>query len=224
MTTATGMLDKSKPLMIWAGNLTREFLLKELDNTGIAHIGKNVIDEAVNQHNVRREAAATSGSLVHEWAENYIAGRKPEVPTDPAVKNGVLAFLKWVNEKGVRFIASEKMVYSKKYDYVGTLDCIFTLKAEGHQIIHLGDFKTSKSFYIDHFFQTAGYEHAYFEEYGTNFGSKFILKFDKETGEFEPKEIPAKEHAIYFDGFLACLKLKQLSKMYEKVHGYYAQK
>lgn len=222
VTTATGMLDKSRPLLIWASRLAKDFLIDALKKG--AEITENLIEEAVNQHTVKKEEAATSGSLVHEWAEQYISGKNPEVPEDENVRNGVLAFLKWVNENDVKFIASEKTVYSRKHEYVGTLDCIFTMGREDHKILHLGDFKTSKSVYVEHTFQTAGYQEAETEEFGTVFGDKYILKFDKETGEFEAKHFPASDHEDHFQGFLACLRLKQLSKKWEKEHGYYAKK
>lgn len=222
VTTATGMLDKSRPLMIWASKLTKKFLLDAL--AAGENIDELVIEAAVNQHNVKREEAATSGQLVHKWAESYIAGDNPEVPEDENVRNGVLAFLKWVNENDIKFVASEKMIYSKKHEYVGTMDCIFTMGKENHEILHAGDFKTSSGFYVEQVFQVAGYQEAHTEEFGTKFGAKCIIRFDKETGEFHEKWFAASEHKNHFEGFLSCLRLKQLSKEWDKTHGYYAKK
>ena len=223
VTTATGMLDKSRALLIWSSKLTKKFLLERLKD-GAESIDEAVIEDAVNQHNIKREEAATSGTLVHAWAEAYIKGQNPGVPEDENVRNGVLAFLKWVNENGVQFVASEKRVYSRKHEYVGTMDCIFTMAIEDHQILHPGDFKTSSGFYVEQPFQVAGYQEAHTEEFGTKFGDKYIIKFNKETGEFELKRFGVEEHEDHFQGFLACLKLKQISKEWDKKHGYYAKK
>lgn len=220
-TTATGMLDKSRPLMIWAGRLIRQFLIDSLKSG--TQITEDLIDLAIAEPNKKKEEAASIGSLVHEWAEAYIKGDNPDVPTDENVKNGVLGFLRWVKENDVKFIFSEKRVYSRKYDYVGTMDTAFTMGKEDHKIIHPGDFKTSSGVYLDHAFQLAGYQEAETEEFGTKFGSKFVIKFDKETGEFKEKEFEVSEQADHFQGFLACLALKKLSKVWETKHGYYAK-
>ena len=63
VTTATGMLDKSRPLIIWATRLSKDFLLNALRQE--QPIDEQLIEEACNQHNVKRDEAATSGSLVH---------------------------------------------------------------------------------------------------------------------------------------------------------------
>lgn len=222
VTTATGMLDKSRALMIWASKLTKDFLIEALEKG--EDINQELIEMATNLHNVKRDEAATSGALVHAWAEAYIKGQNPEVPENENVRNGVLAFLKWVNENGAKFVASEKRVYSKKYEYVGTMDCIFTLEKEGHKIIHAGDFKTSSGIYTEMAMQVAAYQQAETEEHGTIYGDKYILKFDKNTGEFESKRFGVEEHEDHFQGFLACLKLKQISKEWDKKHGFYAKK
>lgn len=221
VTTATGMMDKSGPLLIWASRLTRDYLNDVLMNGEPITAGK--IEEAVNLHKVKKEQAATTGTLVHAWVEDYIAGENPPIPEDEQVSNGVLAFLKWVRENDVKFLASEQKVYSKKYKYVGTMDCIFTMHGK-NDVIHPGDFKTSSGVYGEMLMQVSAYQNAHTEEFGTKFDDMYILRFDKETGEFEAKCYPKEEHALRFDGFLACLKLKEFSKFYESKYGYYANK
>jgi len=222
VTTATGMVDKSGPLLIWSERLTREFLLKAIEAG--KQIDEHLIEEAVKQHCIKKEAAATIGTMVHEWAGQYILGNKPATPEDPNVKMGVMAFLRWINENGVKFVESEKVVYSRKYNYVGTMDVIFTMASEDHKIMHVGDFKTASGIYMEMVMQTSAYQHAYTEEFGTEFGDKYILRFDKTTGQFESKCFPKEEHESHFDGFIACLQLKELNKVWEKEHGYYSKK
>jgi len=218
VTTATGMVDKSRPLLIWSSRLTEEYLTKILN---FKPIEPEDIAIAVNQYNEKRDEAADKGTQVHRWAEAYIQGENPDTPEDEQVRNGALAFLKWVDEKQVKFLSSEKMVYSKKHNYVGTMDVIFTMGTEDHKIIHAGDFKTSSSIYLEHVMQVVAYQEAEREEFGTEYGSPYILRFDKDTGEFHSKEF-ADNIEEYFEGFLACLKLKELSKFWEKTHGYYS--
>lgn len=220
VTTATGVLDKSRPLLIWATRLAKDYLLEVLQSKVIE---PEDIETAVNQHSVKKEEAATIGSAVHQWAEDYIKGVNPPVPDDENIRNGVLAFLRWVKANDVKFVESEKIIYSKKHGYVGTMDTIFTMGSEDHKIMHAGDFKTASGIYAEMSLQLAAYQEAYTEEHGAEFGDKYILRFDKLTGEFESKQFEASEQPKHFEGFLACLKLKQFTKEWDKIHGYYSK-
>lgn len=222
VTSVTKQLDKSRALMIWAGRLTKEYILNAVKSG--EPVSEALLDEAINQHSVKLDEAASSGSLVHAWAEAYIKGDKPDVPKDAQVRNGVMAFLRWIRENEVKFIASEKRVFSKKYGYVGTMDCIFTMGRESHKIIHPGDFKTSSGFYFEQPLQVAGYQEAESEEHGTVYGDKFIIRFDKNTGLFEVKRFDAEEHAGHFAAFLGLLEVKKQQKAWDKKHGYYSKK
>lgn len=233
VTTALGIIDKSAPLLIWAERLTQKFLQNAVDNQ--LEIDEYVIAEAINQRNIKLESAGNSGSLVHEWVEAYIKGQNPDVPADESVRNGVLGFLRWVKEDDVKFIISEKVVYSKTYGYVGTMDVIFTLGKEDHKILHAGDFKTGSGIYFPYALQASAYQHAYTEEFGTKFGSKFILrfakedKFDKEgnlieaAGTFQSKEFHEDEHEDHFNAFISSLNLFRASRDWDKLHGYYSK-
>lgn len=220
VTTCTGILDKSRPLMIWASRLAKDYLMANL-NSGSS---EQTIEDACNQYNVKRDEAATKGSLVHQWIEDFIHGKNPPTPTDVNVKNGVLSFLKWKTENDVKFVESETRVYSKKYEYVGTADVIFTLGKEGHKVTHMGDWKTSAAVYFEMVMQVSAYQEAYTEEHGTVFGDKYILRLDKDTGNFESHKFAKEDHAEHFKGFLACLQLKELVKAWDKEFGYYAKK
>jgi len=221
VTTATGVLDKSRALLIWASRLSQEFLLEALRNE--KPITEDLIQEAVKQHEVKKEEAATIGTLVHDYIEKHIKGKKPPMPTDKNVLNGVLACLKWITENDVRFVASEQFIYSKKYNYSGICDTIFTFGKEDHKVLHVGDWKTAKSVYFEMFAQVAAYQAAYQEEFGTEFGDAYILRLDKETGNFESKCLPKEEHEDRFKAFLNCLQLKEASKIWESSYGYYAK-
>lgn len=232
VTTATGMKDKSTPLMIWAGRLTKAYLEEVLKSKAIE---AEDIETAINQHNVKKEEAATSGTMVHDWAEAYIKGERPTVPEDEKVRNGVLAFLKWVQENDIKFISSERKVYSKKHEYVGTMDVEFTMGITDHKVIYPGDFKTSSAVYLPMTWQVAAYQEATTEEHGTVYGDMHIIRFQKEdkidkygnvkavAGEFEVKSFPAADHEERFRGFLACLEMKKQDKVWEKLHGYYSK-
>ena len=209
VSTACGVVDKSRPLIIWATKLANSFL-KDLLEQG-APITAEQIDLATTQHQIKKEAAADAGTLVHKYAEEYISGKNPELPKDEKVLNGVTAFLKWVKENDVKFKESERMVYSKKHDYVGTLDAVGVLKGKTSLI----DFKTSGGIYSTMHYQVAAYQMAYEEETGKELsGPRYIVRFDKETGEFHVVNLDEDDKNYKKDrqAFLAALTLKKREK------------
>jgi len=232
VTTATGMMDKSRALMIWASRLTKDYLVNVLNSK---QIEIEDIESAVTQYDAVRDEAATIGTMAHDWVDQYVKGLNPTTPDDERVANAVTAFLKWVNQYQVRFVFNEKVVYSRKHEYVGTMDCAFTMGAEGHKIIHPGDYKTSSGLYVNMAFQVAAYQEAESEEHGTVYGDKWLLRFSKEdkfdkngkltqvAGDFEAKCFPREEHDKHFQGFLACLELKKQQKEWDKKYGFYAK-
>lgn len=230
VTGATDMLDKSKPLLIWAMKITKEYLF-QIKDAG-KHIGIKDIEDACIQHTIRREKAADIGTLIHAWAEAYAKGKNPELPSgddeqSTKILNGVLAFLKWIDENQVKFVETERLIYSKAHKYVGIMDLIFTMGKENHEILHFGDYKTSSGIYTSHLYQMEGYAGAWIEEIKNppyKIGSSYILRFAKEdkfdkdgnlkeeAGTFEAKEIPIILRENLFQCFLACLALKKMDK------------
>ena len=209
VTGAVGMVDKSRPLIIWATRLASDFL-KEVLNTG-GGISEEVIDLACKQHQIKKEEAASKGTEVHKWAEEYISGKNPELPKDEKVLNGVTAFLSWVKENNIKFKESERMVYSKKHDYVGTLDAVAVI----HGKTSLIDFKTSNGVYSTMHYQVAAYQMAYEEETGKELsGPRYIIRFDKDTGDFHVVNLDEDEKNYKKDcaAFLAALTLKRREK------------
>jgi len=140
---------------------------------------------ACGLHQQRKERAADRGSAVHDWIEQYLkTGIKPATPKDQQEAAGVVAFLKWERDHGVKFIASELLVYSKKHDFGGLMDA----KAKIDGKVCAIDFKTSSGVYNEHRYQVAAYQAADMEEGSRPAinGDKHIIRLDKETGAFEP--------------------------------------
>ena len=212
VTACTGIIDKSGPLMYWAVNLARDYLLENLENG----ITEDHIIEASKQHRIKKEKAATIGSIVHQFAEDYINKKNPEIPEKikgmkkddmEKVRNGIIAFLKWVTDHKIKFVASEKLVYSKKHNFVGLMDVVYKEKGK----LVAGDFKTSKSgHYHEYKFQLSAYRGADEEESGVKYDRSVILHFDKETGDFEV--IECVDHAKDYKTFLSCLAIKKRLK------------
>jgi hypothetical protein len=213
VTSVTGILNKPS-LIYWAVNLMRDYLLDALKN-GTEMIMEDLVVEASRQHTIKKTTEATSGSLVHEWCEKYIKGEKPEIPEDPRVLNGVNAFLSWVEENKPKFLFSEKICYSKQYNFVGIIDCAFTLGKEKHKIKHIGDFKTSSAIYPEMILQVSAYQAAEEEESGNEYGDKWILRFGKDDGNFEAKSFPLSQQKNDFEVFTGLLKTKNWLKQVE---------
>jgi hypothetical protein len=202
VTYFTGVIDASGPLMYWAVNQAKLFL-QDLLNQG-KPITSVSIEEAGKQHRIKKEAAGTIGTNVHDWIERYIKGENPEMPEVAEELNGILAFLKWLEEHQVEFIESEKLIYSKEYNYTGILDAI--AKIDGKTC--LIDFKTSKGVYEGYFLQIAAYRNAYEEMTGKKLdGFNKIVHVNKETGEF--KLIEAIDHERDFEAFAATITLRR---------------
>ena len=161
-TSILGVIAKPA-LMYWAVNQAISHLEKCLvPGTSYDEIQlKAMLESAKTAHRKKSTDAADKGKFVHEWCESYIKGEDPKLPVNTELRNAVSKFLEWVNTNNVEFLETEKIVYSQKYNYAGTLD--FIAKVNGK--IMLGDFKTSTGIYDEYFFQTSAYQQAYLEEY-----------------------------------------------------------
>ena len=104
--------------------------------------------------------AADIGTEIHQWASDWILKKNPEMPTDEKVVNGITAFLKFQKEHKLKWIESERYIFSKKYKYAGILDAI----AKKNNKLILVDFKSNYRIYDEMRFQVAGYQIAYEEE------------------------------------------------------------
>lgn len=168
------------------------------------------LHNAKNAHMRKKQEAASIGTLVHTWIEGYIKGVKQELPTIPKVRNGVDAFIKWVEQNNVVFQLSEKKVYSRKYKVAGTLD--WTAIVNG--ISTLGDIKTSNFFNPEMFWQTSAYQHARQEEFPEEkYDQQIIVRCGKD-GELEV--FISKEYKKDIKAFAACATIYRRKKTTKK--------
>jgi len=216
VTSVSGQLDKPG-LIYWATGLMADYL-NELAAKGIV-IGPKEIEQAKDQHRQAKQKAASLGSAVHEWVEKWTHGENPVIPAEPyddfteedidKIVNGIMAFLKWVNEHNVKIVHAEKLIYSKKHEYVGTLDAI----AEVDGKLCVIDYKTSKGIYTEMRYQTIAYKKAYEEEMNVKVdGGRWIIKLGKEDGDFQAVHLPASEDDADYKAFLGLLTVKKRAK------------
>jgi hypothetical protein len=198
VTTILGCINKPA-LMPWAVKMTRDYWLEALKSGRTDH--DKIHKESWNAHKKFSKAAADIGSNVHAYAEAALKGLPlPELLTDEA-KRGAEAFHKWQNAHKIKLLASERRIFSLEHFYAGTADLIAEIDGE----YCVGDFKTSSGIYPEMRLQTAAYQNAIQEEKGFQVQSRWIVRFDKKTGEFEAKRFS--DFDLDFMGFKSALGL-----------------
>lgn len=144
-----------------------------------------LLDEAKNSWRRKGDDAKESGTIAHDWIEEYLKGNKQELPADEKAKHSVEAFLNWENENKVEWLHSEIVVGSKVHEFGGKIDAIAILNGRKTLI----DFKTSNQISKDYFLQTAAYQLAV-EEMGGEIEQRYILRISKNGDGFETLVVP----------------------------------
>lgn len=198
----------SKPALIqWSAGCASDYWLKEIKRGNVNH--SEIHKSAKTAHRKKVEAAADIGQNVHAYAEAHFKNEPlPQLMTDQA-KRGVEAFHKWLDAHHVKIRASERRVFSKEYFYAGT--CDFVAEVDGEPGV--GDIKTSSGIYPEMRLQTAAYQQALQEEDGMTFPVRWIVRFDKKTGDFEAKSF--RNFDLDFQGFSAALVLHKSLQVIE---------
>lgn len=189
-----------KPALIpWAAGCASDHWLKEMKagNTDWPGVHK----AAKGAHRKKAQDAANIGQNVHDYAECFFKNRElPKLNTDQA-KRGAEAFHKWLDAHNVKIKVSERRLFSKQFYYAGT--CDFVAEIDG--VLGVGDIKTSSGIYPEMRFQTAAYQQALEEEKNIKFPVRWIVRFDKKTGDFEGKSFY--DFELDFQGFNSALTL-----------------
>lgn len=169
VTTVLKTVIAKEAITAWAVKLAAEYMTKTFlpdKPYTVQEIG-DIIAEAKRQYITSRDEAAQLGVDVHKIIEDYInakiANSSYEIPTDikNAHKMALNSFFEWERQNDVKWEASEKIVYSKRYNYAGTLDILATVRG----IRTLIDLKTSNAIYPESYFlQVCAYKYAYEEE------------------------------------------------------------
>lgn len=201
VTKFTGLIDKSGALIGWAIKLMKLFLLAMIDIG--AEITAEKIEEAAKQHMIKKKEAGDIGTEIHKLAEKFIKGEKYELPTDERVVNGFNAFLDFQRQYKIKWLFSEEIVgyvVGQEVLYAGIVDALGEIDGK----LVLIDFKSSKGIYSEMYFQVAAYQMAVEQmmKNGTirdevkkavskykKIDYRLIVKFGKETGDFEFTEL-----------------------------------
>ena len=182
VTTYLGIKDKSTALGKWQQQITADFLLAKIE-AGVK-IDVDLALEAAVQNDVQRDSAADIGKLIHSWAEATIrkelklTKEVPDMPDFPEAVTGANAFMEWREAHKIKFVSTERVVYSRKHDFVGQMD--FEAVVDGE--LCMGDFKSSTGLYNGVRMQTAAYAEADMEEAGKRkYAGRWAVRLSKYT-------------------------------------------
>ena len=191
---------------------------------------EKIVLEAKTAPRDKLEEAGEVGHMAHTWLEYYIKAviakhqveiesKLANLPKDERAKNCVMAALGWMHTHNVKWIETERKIYSKRYSYAGTMDGLALVSScddpacqgcKGEQFtdrLSIIDWKSSNYLYIEYLYQTAAYEAAYEEEFGADVLDRWILRLGKEDGEFDPWHTTAEDFQEDFEAFLDALSL-----------------
>lgn len=212
VTTILGVISKDA-LKYWAVNQAIEYLQtvlkpgKVIDEVQLL----NHLEVARKKHTEFTKGAATLGSMVHAWIESYIKGENPSAPINREMQQAVAGFMKWKNDHRVVFLESEKVVYSRKYNYAGITD--FICEIDGKK--YIGDIKTSNALYPEYMLQVSAYRGALEEMNGKDeFAGMVLVRVPKDDGQVEIKEF--NNHKENYYAFLHALHLKRQLEVLKK--------
>jgi len=197
MTGVTSVLGViNKPALVgWAAKMASGYVKDNLKD--IADLDR-VCEEAKKAHIKKRDKAADAGTDVHKEIEGLInhainsnKGFIPEFETVQDSKQ-LQHFINWAVKNKVKFLASEKRVYSKKHFTAGTYD--FKCEIDGKT--YIGDIKTSSGIYDrTPFAQASAYQMMEEEMTGVKDVQGRLIINLKKTGIFdEDKDVYISEH------------------------------
>jgi hypothetical protein len=161
---------------------------------------EKILQDAKTAPRDKLEEAGDVGHMAHTWLEFYIKsvialGKAKEagdeaaiaehqqsiesklanLPKDERASNCAKAALAWMNEHDVKWVETERKIYSKKHSYAGTLDGLALVSSCNNPLccvekfkdrFSVIDWKSSNYLYIEYLYQTAAYQHAISEEFG----------------------------------------------------------
>lgn len=244
VTTIIKIIDKSNALIPWSAKKVTERILQLMPMEEIPFetdkitksIPESQFKSILNRAKfIPREIlddAGNVGTSAHRCLEDSINHAIREYagvvkytinnPTDVRAISCVNAAFDWMQKHNVRWISTERKVYSLIYDYCGTMDGLAIVdsctdkkccKTSAKDVLSLIDWKSSNGLWVDYLYQTAAYQGAFEEENEQGISDRWILRLGKQDGQFEPWHLEPKDFDLHFKGFLDCLNLTRTHKM-----------
>jgi len=221
-TTILGIL--AKPALIqWSANMAVDYVEEEVrkiakvdEATWMQEFSEEwgrILKEAKTAHRRKKEEAGVKGTDVHSDIEKLVAGlitankgifKGDEKHENPQIQH----FIDWAIKNKVKFLETEKGLYSKSLFLGGIVDLLLEIDGE----VWIADIKTGSGIYPEHFAQMAGYE-LMIKEMGFEREIKGHIVLNlKKDGSFEEKRSVSVEDAKNF--FLACVQVYRLQEKF----------
>ena len=153
----------------------------------------------VKAHQRTLEKAGDIGTQAHlmiEWilrtAIGAAAGPKPAISTPAAI--AVRAFQAWAVSVNLKPVLIERVVYSKRHKFAGTLDLLARVNGQ----LVMVDFKTGKAIYGESTLQAAAYSAALVEMGYLEPVRSLVVRLPKVQGDpdFEVLDVPARAELL----------------------------
>ena len=188
-------------------------ILKIHNNPALNRWASNLGTELSEQY---KEETAEIGKQIHSYVAGFIKGiaiSQLEWNTlSEEIKNGIRAYERFRLQVKFEGMETEKMVYSVKYKFAGTLDAIGKI---GKDKI-LVDFKTGERFYPSMFAQVTAYYKAHCEmTENPRIKELLVVNLNRNTGVPDIHQIKIKDIQPYWNYFKACLRLFYAAKKIE---------
>ena len=196
-----------KHLTVWAAQAGADYWAK--NNTDHEHYGgddEDMYNGILNAHKQISHKAQEIGLEVHKWIELYIKVKMIDGETvteyPEAVKIPMQNFHDWVESREIEWLACEKKVYSRSWEYAGTIDAL----AKINDKLCVIDFKTSAKIYKEYYLQVSAYCNAIGEMMGNLPKLGMIVRLDKEEEKFQEVAFDPWQHN---DVFIDALNIKR---------------
>lgn len=170
VTTILG--QKAKNLLNWAQGCCADRFMELMQDRKQMPSNEELLamkEEVRKAPQAVSEKAMEAGTQIHTIVENYL--RSGASKSNQSIQHGIedlplnakmalSSFEAWIRKNNVYPLVLERLVYSKKHNYVGQVDNVLVVNGR----VGVWDIKTGKSFYSEVILQTAAYASALMEE------------------------------------------------------------
>ena len=187
-------------------------ILKIHNNPALNRWASNLGTELSEQY---KEETAEIGKQIHSYVARLIKGipigKLEWMQLSDEIKNGIRAYERFRLQVKFEGMETEKMVYSVKYKFAGTLDAIGKIGKDKILI----DFKTGERFYPSMFAQVVAYYKAHYEMKHIRIKELLVVNLNRNTGVPDIHQFKVKDIQPYWNYFKACLRLFYAAKKIE---------
>lgn len=165
----------------------------------------NIITRGRTAHDRVREEAAEIGTNVHDWLAGYWKSDRAvsTMPEEERTRKCINAALDWFAEHDLKPVAVEEPLYSKELNICGRPDWIGYVDGE----LSVLDYKSTKQIYPELALQCTAYGQIFYEMGVDKPETRWGLRLDKETGEFEARRYPPETFDLDWDSFKCCFTI-----------------